>query len=175
MTDAPTRPAAKARPKAKKPARGTPIEFFTPPNTLKVKLATDKPPVADPVKAAAAALENLSGEAATWMQDEFARIEACRRDYIKAPHDRDCCDALLASAIDMAGLAPVAGHPVAARFAASLTRLLGDAPEIAADNIDLVNAHVSAIRASRDRGADRKLADALAEELEARVTACFVS
>ena len=170
MTNAPVqKPAAHHKGK-----RGKPIEMFTTPNTLRAKLMTDRPPVADPLEAASVALQNLSREAGTWMKDEFARIETCRRAYVDTPTDRDRSDALLASAIDIAGLAPLAGKPMVARFATSLTRLLSDAPDAAARQVELVSAHVDAIRAARraPQQAGTTTAETLAAELEARVTAC---
>lgn len=167
-------PARKTGGKAKNAKPGKPIEFFTPPNTLRVKLKAGAPSVHDPLAAASLALDALADEAKDWVAGEIARIDACRADFMAAPADPAARDALLACVIDISGLAPLAGNDLAARFAANLTRLLGDAPGAAAPHADLVAAHVDAIRAAAHRddpAAPDATADALAAELETRVDA----
>lgn len=163
-----------AAPKGKKKAKpGTPIEFFTPPNTLRAKLKTGRPTVPNPLAAAERAVNELAPEAGKWVKDEIARIDACRTAFMADPQSEDARDALLASALDVAGLAPLGGNALAARFSANLARLLADAPDSAAEQTELVGAHVDAIRASASmrvvKPASTRAAEELANELEARV------
>jgi len=145
-----------------------PIEFITPPNVLRAKLATDAPSVKNPLAAANKALSEMSDECTKWLHDEIALLHEHRLAFAAAPKKKAALEALTISAMEIKGLAAPGGCEDADAFAASLITLLTSPGNHAPANVGLVEAHVDAIRAARDKVHSPKVAAALAEELRAQ-------
>lgn len=145
-----------------------PIEFITPPNVLRAKLATKTAPVSNPLAAANRALADMSSECTKWVDEEIDRLHERRQAFVAKPKDSDVLDALTHTAMDIKGLAGPGGYPDADAFAVSLIALLTSAGNLAPKNVELVEAHVDAIRATREKAYSAKVAAALAAELSAR-------
>jgi HPt (histidine-containing phosphotransfer) domain-containing protein len=101
----------------------------------------------DPVAGAEAALEKLAGEFATWMYDECERLDAAREDVVRHGLSQKTHGPLFRAAHDIKGEAATFGYPALAGPADSLCRLLEHTPQLTRIPIDLVNQHVSAVRA----------------------------
>lgn len=156
-----------------KPKKQTqqPIEYFTPPNTLRAKLKTDRPAVTDPLAAAERALKVLAPETEEWVDKEISRLQKCRMAFVREPTNEKAMRALAAAAMDVKGLAGLTGNRSADKFSTSLVTLLTDETGCAMQQPGLVEAHVDAIRATREPSHDQKVADALAAELAAMAVA----
>lgn len=153
--------------------RQQPIELFMPPNMLKAKVGGSFVGIdMAAVNRAEAAMEALKGEFAGWAQDDVRKLVAAREAFAARP-ERGTRAGLLRAAHDMKGQAATFNYPLIARVAGSLSRLIHDLPANAEVPLALVDAHVNAIHVIyRDKVMDmsNKMALALAEELEARVT-----
>lgn len=132
-------------------------EVITPPNRLRVyaytvtSIALEDDPVARAVKA----LEALSSEFSSWMDQECARLDAARLAVHKAGFDKMRHQALFHAAHDIKGGAPTLGFPAAFGAADSLCRLLEHTPEMVRIPLPLVDKHVDAVRAIvRESGQD---------------------
>jgi HPt (histidine-containing phosphotransfer) domain-containing protein len=101
----------------------------------------------DPVARAEAALAQLSGEFAAWMQAECDRLDAARRRVAQhGPADSAKQD-LFRAAHDIKGQAATFGFPLAADAAESLCRLIEHTPEFARVPPQLIDQHVDGVRA----------------------------
>ena len=153
--------------------RQQPIELFMPPNMLKAKVGGTVVGVdMAAINRAEAAMETLKSEFAEWAQADVRRLVAAREAFASAP-GRETRAGLLRAAHDMKGQAATFNYPLISRVAGSLSRLIHDLPESTEVPLALIDAHVSAIHVIyRDRVMDmsNKMALALSEELEARVT-----
>lgn len=147
-----------------------PIEFITPPNVLRAKLATDNPSVKNPLASANKALSEMSAECTKWLHDEIAQLQKHRLAFAAAPKKKAALEDLTICAMEIKGLAAPGGCEDADAFAASLITLLTSPGNHGPANVGLVEAHVDAIRAARDKAHSPKVAAALAEELRARTT-----
>lgn len=173
MTKQTPGPSVKTVSKKPKGAPKAPIEYITPPNVLKAKLRSPMPQVTDPIAAAEKALQKMQPEFDGWMEQEIAKLHTLRQKFAKNSDSAEAAEELCNAALNIKGLAPTFGNRTAQRFADSLCQFMEKAPGAAAKNIDLVNAHVDAIRAAMTpalKNSD-ETADALAEELEASVRA----
>lgn len=147
-----------------------PIEFITPPNVLRAKLATASPAVKNPLALADEALKSISDDCKTWLHDEIETLHHHRLAFAKAPEDEGTLKDLTATAMEIKGLAIPAGCEDADAFAASLLNLLTAPGSPAKSHVDLVEAHVDAIRAARDKKHSPKVVAALAAELTAQTS-----
>jgi HPt (histidine-containing phosphotransfer) domain-containing protein len=123
-------------------------EVITPPHPL--RLAISHVPVADdddPVARAEAALEQLSGEFAAWMDAECERLEAGRQKVLQEGFTETTHSELFRAAHDIKGEAATFGYPAVAGAAESLCRLLEHTPDISRIPLTLVEQHVDAVRA----------------------------
>ncbi len=154
-------------------ARSHPIELFMPPNMLKAKVggAIGGLDMAA-IKRAEAAVETLKADFAEWIGDDVGNLVKAR-DRFAATRDADTREALFRAGHDIKGQAATFEYPLVARVASSLCKLIEAVADAASLPLNLVDAHVGAIRIIfRDKikeGADQ-IALVLAEELEARVT-----
>jgi chemotaxis protein histidine kinase CheA len=153
--------------------RQQPIELFMPPNMLKAKVGGTVVGVdMAAVGRAEAAMNALKSEFAEWAQDDVRKLVAAREAFAAKP-DPATRAGLLRAAHDMKGQAATFNYPLIARVAGSLSRLIHDLPASTSVPLGLVDAHVNAIHVIyRDKVMDmsNKVALALSEELEARVT-----
>src|SRR5215813_11171235 len=153
--------------------RQQPIELFMPPNMLKAKVGGTVVGIdMAAVGRAEAAMNALKSEFAEWAQDDVRKLVAAREAFAAQPNPSTRAG-LLRAAHDMKGQAATFNYPLIARVAGSLSRLIHDLPSSSPVPLGLVDAHVNAIHVIyRDKVMDmsNKVALALSEELEARVT-----
>jgi HPt (histidine-containing phosphotransfer) domain-containing protein len=151
-------------------AKQLPIEIFMPPNTLKAKVGGTVVGLdMGAVKRAEQAMEGLKTEFADWIADGVRELTEARDAFIAASSEANQAK-LHRVAHDLKGQALTFGYPLAARVAASLSRLLEGGNSAA--QTQLIGAHVEAIRVIvRDNVKQNapQIAAMLAAELEARV------
>jgi chemotaxis protein histidine kinase CheA len=145
-------------------------EVIVPPNKLKKAVVRATPNVADfdPVASAEAALAELAGEFAVWMEHECGRLDAARTAIRAAGINDASRDTLFRAAHDIKGQAETFGFPLVAPVADSLCRLIEHTPDMSRIPLALVDQHVDAIRAithKNARGNSDKTAAHLAERL----------
>jgi hypothetical protein len=148
-----------------------PIEIFTPPNILKAKMGgTGVGLDSAALQRAEVAMASLKSEFAQWMEADIAALMQSRDAYAKNAHP-ESKDRLFRASHDLKGQALTFEHPVVARMAASLCKLLDGTPDTP---LLLIDAHVNAIKILVRQNV-RDVADpttnALAGELEAQVRA----
>jgi chemotaxis protein histidine kinase CheA len=146
-----------------------PVEIFTPPNMLKAKAGgTGIGLDAAALKRAEAAMEELKAEFADWMDADVEKLIEGRDAFAKQPNSATHGQLYRASH-DLKGQALTFEHPVVARMAASLCKLLDGAIDTP---LLLVDAHVNAIRIlvrQNVRDVSDPTTNAVAAELEAQV------
>ncbi|MEI9993428.1 MAG: Hpt domain-containing protein [Rhizomicrobium sp.] len=155
-------------------ARQLPIEIFMPPNILKAKVGSAAGGIdMAAIKRAEAAVETLKVEFDDWLAEDVARLGACRDRFAAAP-DGTAREDLFRAAHDLKGQAETFEYPMIARIAASLSNLLDAADRTPVAPLQLVDAHVDAIRVvfrDKIKTSSDRVAMVLAVELEARVKA----
>ena len=145
------------------------------PNTLRLKVgAAGRLGALDPaaIAKAEAALKNLSGNFAQWLQDEITKLEAARQAIRAEGVTPATMESLYLRAHDLKGLGATYGYPLITRICASLCMLTDDAEKRLRAAMTLVDAHIDAIGAAvRDeiKTEDHPVGRALVQELEARV------
>jgi len=144
-----------------------PIELFMPPNMLKAKVGGSAVGLdSAAIKRAEQAMESLKTEFTDWINADVRKLGECRDGFAKEPN-ADSQGDLYRAAHDLKGQALTFGHPMAARVASSLCKLLDgntNAP------LALIDAHVDAIRVIvKQNVKDSAIANMLATELEGRV------
>ena len=146
-----------------------PIEIFTPPNILKAKVGGAGVGLdAAALKRAEAAMEDLKSEFAEWMNADIEKLSESRDAYA-AYADEDSKGQLFRASHDLKGQALTFEHPVVARMAASLCKLLEGTP---GTPLLLIDAHVNAIKIlvrQNVRDVSDPTTNAVAAELEAQV------
>lgn len=123
---------------------------------------------------AEAALKSLSGNFAQWLRDELAKLDAARQDVTDRGLTAETMESLYLRAHDLKGLGATYGFPIITRMAASLCRLIDDRSKRLSAPMDLVDAHIGAIKAAvRDdvKTEEHPVGRGLVEELERRVAA----
>jgi chemotaxis protein histidine kinase CheA len=151
-------------------------EVIVPANKLRHVVAKAGPHDDDPIARAEKALEELSGEFSSWMDDECVRLDAARRDLRGKGFDAKTREALFHAAHDIKGEAATFGFPMAAEVADSLCRLIEHTPDMKRIPLALVDQHVDAVRAiTRERYGPKAeaIATKLTEELR-EVTDAFL-
>jgi chemotaxis protein histidine kinase CheA len=146
-------------------------EVIVPPNRLKKAVQKLKPGAKidfDPVARAEAALAELAGDFAQWMEMECTRLDNARNAIKAAGVNPATLDALFLAAHDLKGQSATFGFPLAAPIAESLCRLIEHAPDFTRVPLHLVDQHVDAIRAITRKNAsgnNNAIAAMLAEKL----------
>jgi hypothetical protein len=149
--------------------------MIPPSNSLKLKLgAGGRLGAIDPaaIAKAEAALKNLSGNFAQWLNDEIAKLEAARQHVRTEGPTVEAMESLYLRAHDLKGLGTTYGFQLITRIAASLCRLIDDKDKRADAPMALIDAHIDAIKACvRDDIRDDKhpIGGPLVGELERRV------
>lgn len=150
-----------------------PIELFMPPNMLKAKVGSSHGTIdMAAIMRAEAAMETLKTEFTEWFASDVARLIECR-DAFAASKDANTLGALGRASVDIKGQSTTFGYPLVARVAASLCRLINMTPPTEMPPLNLIDAHVAAIRIIfRDKIQDTRslMALELIQELDARVT-----
>ena len=101
----------------------------------------------DPVARAEKALDGLSNEFESWMQQECDRLAAAHASILKSGLDTATQDELFRAAHDIKGDAATFGFPMAAAAADSLCRIMEHSPDFTKVPNDLIAHHVNAIQA----------------------------
>jgi chemotaxis protein histidine kinase CheA len=116
------------------------------------------------------ALATLAEDFSSWMREEAVKLEAARESFSKAPDTEDAQQILYRASHDIRGQGRTFGYPLAGEIADGLCDLLDGADEIDAHVLELVDAHIDAIRAVvRDdvRDENDKMARRVVAELRA--------
>jgi chemotaxis protein histidine kinase CheA len=175
-----TKKANKNAPPVRVEQRGD-HQIIVPRNLLKAKAAVmlDGPPGFDESAIARAekALQALSRNFGTWMEESCALLAEARAKQAEDPSSAAHFDTLYRAAHDIKGQAETLGFPLAGRVAGSLCQLMdvnGQPLRLSPDEQELIGQHVEAIRAITREGItkpDHKIGDTLAAELEKAATA----
>jgi chemotaxis protein histidine kinase CheA len=148
-------------------------EVFMPPNLLKAKVGgTIAGLDTAAIKRAAEAVENLKTEFSDWLTDDIARLGTAY-DVFLAARDGASCSDLFRASHDLKGQATTFEFPMVARVASSLCKLMDSLGSHDKVPLQLVEAHVDAIRVihrEKIKEISNLTALTLVEELETRVT-----
>jgi chemotaxis protein histidine kinase CheA len=138
-------------PKTEKPSLATYAdhEIISPPHKLRRTLTNVTASKADddPVERAERALALLSGEFASWMEEEGERLDQARNTVKAAGFTMATREALFFAAHDIRGDAETLGYPGLTMPAESLCRLIEHTRDMKRIPIELVDRHVDAVRA----------------------------
>lgn len=151
-----------------------PAQVIPAQNSLRLKLGGRFGVVdAQAVARAEAALKSLSGQFASWMQEELDKLDAARAAVRDQGWTTATAEGVFYRAHDLKGLGATYEFPIVTRIAGSLCRLLESDRRMQAP-LFLIDAHIDAIKASvRDeiRDVDHPVGQVLVAELERRVAA----
>jgi chemotaxis protein histidine kinase CheA len=145
------------------------------PNTLRLKVGgSGRLGALDPsaIAKAEAALKSLSGNFAQWLQDEITKLENARQTVRQQGVTPESMENLYLRAHDLKGLGTTYGYQLITRIAGSLCRLIDDKEKRAITPLELVDAHIDAIKAAvRDdiKSDEHPVGRVLVLELERRV------
>ena len=129
---------------------------------------------ADSIARAEAALKSLSSQFAQWMQDELDKLDVARAEIRAKGMTSETSETLYMRAHDLKGLGSTYEFPLVTRIAGSLCRLVDDPRTRASAPMNLVDAHIDAIKAVvRDdiKTEDHPVGRAIAAELESKTSA----
>ncbi len=149
----------------------SPVQVIQPPNPLRAKLGAGIS--ADAIARAEEALQAMSAQFDTWLQDEMAKLEAARAAIEAEGYTASTAEGLYFRAHDLKGLGSTYQYPLVTRLAASLCRMLDRPEQRMAAPMPLVDAHVEAIRSvvrDKIRTDEHPVGRALAEDLEQRIS-----
>ncbi|WP_171021923.1 Hpt domain-containing protein [Cohaesibacter sp. CAU 1516] len=122
----------------------------------------------DPVAKAEQALQRLSVNFGTWMQEEVERLQAAWQDIEDNGYSEDRLTALFRSGHDLKGQAHTMGFPIAGNIAGSMCDLIEKIEDRDQLPMDMLRKHVQAIKAvvkEDARAEDNAIGKALAQEL----------
>jgi len=110
--------------------------------------AMSNPPLdpQDLITKAEAALAALSDQFTPWLEGELAKLEAARATLDLDPLDVQALDSLHHRAHDLKGLGTTCQFASITRLAASLCRLVASPSLGQPPNLDLIDAHIEAIK-----------------------------
>lgn len=155
-------------------SRQKPVEMFMPPNTLKSKIGGAMPALdEEAIKRAEAALDQLSGQFGEWLQSEVELLQEARNCLKSGELDAGKVDGFHTRAHDLKGQGTTYRFPLVTALAGSLCKLIEYLPEPNALPLQLVDAHVDAIRAvvrGNIQDPNDPLGVALLKELNVRVS-----
>ena len=145
-------------------------QVFDVPSPLRERIGPrDKEAEVQALARAEAALATLSANFDAWMEDDLSKLYTARDAMLLHGVDDVTIDQLFTPALDLKGLGATYDFPLVSRLAASLCKLLGDGDSALQGPLPLVDAHVSAIKATVREGArsgSDPTGSALAGELE---------
>jgi hypothetical protein len=144
------------------------------PSALRLKVGGGRLGAIDPaaIAKAEAALKSLSGNFSQWLNDEIAKLEAARQTVRAEGPTAENMESLYLRAHDLKGLGATYGFPLITRIAGLLCRLIDDKSKRLQSPVDLIEAHIDAIRAAaRDdiKTEDHPVGRMLVQELEGRI------
>lgn len=151
-------------------------QTIQPTNTLRLKVGGGRLGAIDPaaIAKAEAALKSLASNFAQWLSDEITKLEAARQEVRAQGMTAEAMENLYLRAHDLKGLGTTYGYQLITRIAGSLCRMIDDKEKRAAAPLELVDAHIDAIKAAvRDdiKSDEHPVGSVLVEELERRVKA----
>ncbi|GAA0772382.1 Hpt domain-containing protein [Roseibium denhamense] len=138
------------------PAKDQDYEIVTPPTDLRGKVRELTPREAkkfDPVKAAEAALQRISGHFSNWMETETESLLAAWDEIRQNGMNEAARDKLYQSAHNIKGQALTLGFPLVGDVAASFCHLIETVPSPDKLPLELTERYVEAIRAMVAEGA----------------------
>lgn len=143
-------------------------------NTLRDRVSGERKGGIDPaaIAKAEAALANLSGNFAQWLNDEISKLDGARATIQTDGPTLENMESLYLRAHDLKGLGTTYGFPLVSRIAGLLCRLIEDKTQRMTAPITLVDAHILSIKAAvRDsiKSEDHPVGKILVQELEGRI------
>ncbi len=153
-----------------------PGQVIQPNNALRLKVGGGRLSAIDPaaIAKAEAALKSLSSNFSQWLNDEIVKLENARQTVRTDGANTETMENLYLRAHDLKGLGTTYGYQLITRISASLCRLIDDKEKRAGAPLDLIDAHIDAIKAAvRDdiKSDEHTVGSVLVEELERRVKA----
>ncbi|HEY3950397.1 Hpt domain-containing protein [Phenylobacterium sp.] len=150
--------------------------MIQPNNALRLKVGGGRLGAIDPaaIAKAEAALKSLASNFTQWLNDEITKLENARQTVRSDGVTTETMENLYLRAHDLKGLGTTYGYQLITRIAGSLCRLIDDKEKRATVPLELVDAHIDAIKAAvRDdiKSDDHPVGSVLVEELERRVKA----
>jgi chemotaxis protein histidine kinase CheA len=153
-----------------------PGQMIQPANALRLKVGGGRLGAIDPaaIAKAEAALKSLASNFTQWLADEINKLDAARQQVRTDGATAETMENLYLRAHDLKGLGTTYGYQLITRIAGSLCRLIDDKEKRATTSLELVDAHIDAIKAAiRDdiKSDEHPVGRVLVEELERRVKA----
>jgi chemotaxis protein histidine kinase CheA len=150
--------------------------FIQPNNALRLKVGGGRLGAIDPaaIAKAEAALKSLASNFSQWLNDEIVKLDAARQQVKTTGVTPETMENLYLRAHDLKGLGTTYGYQLITRIAGSLCRMIDDKEKRATVQLELVDAHIDAIKAAvRDdiKSDEHAVGRVLVEELERRVKA----
>jgi chemotaxis protein histidine kinase CheA len=151
-----------------------PGQMIQPVNALRLKVGGGRLGAIDPaaIAKAEAALKSLASNFTQWLADEITKLDAARQQVHAEGATSETMENLYLRAHDLKGLGTTYGYQLITRIAGSLCRLIDDKEKRATTPLELVDAHIDAIKAAvRDdiKSDEHPVGRVLVEELERRV------
>jgi chemotaxis protein histidine kinase CheA len=148
--------------------------MIQPNNALRLKVGGSRLGAIDPaaIAKAEAALKSLASNFTQWLNDEITKLENARQTVRAQGVTAETMENLYLRAHDLKGLGTTYGYQLITRIAGSLCRLIDDKEKRATVPLELVDAHIDAIKAAvRDdiKSDEHPVGRVLVEELERRV------
>ena len=109
-------------------------------------MSNPPPDPQDLIAKAEAALAALSDQFGPWLQGELTKLEAARAALAPDPLDAQALETLHHRAHDLKGLGTTCQFPSITRLAGSLCRLVASPPPGQPPRLDLIDAHIQAIK-----------------------------
>jgi chemotaxis protein histidine kinase CheA len=153
-----------------------PGQMIQPVNALRLKVGGGRLGAIDPaaIAKAEAALKSLASNFTQWLADEISKLDAARQQVRAQGITVESMENLYLRAHDLKGLGTTYGYQLITRIAGSLCKLIDDKEKRATTSLELVDAHIDAIKAAiRDdiKSDEHPVGRVLVEELERRVKA----
>jgi len=153
-----------------------PGQMIQPTNALRLKVGGGRLGAIDPaaIAKAEAALKSLASNFTQWLADEITKLDAARQQVKAQGATPETMENLYLRAHDLKGLGTTYGYQLITRIAGSLCRMIDEKDKRANTSLELVDAHIDAIKAAvRDdiKSDDHPVGSVLVEELERRVKA----
>ena len=145
-------------------------------NTLRDSVSGGRRGGIDPaaIAKAEAALANLSGNFAQWLNDEITKLDGARATIQAEGSTLENLESLYLRAHDLKGLGTTYGFPLVSRIAGLLCRLIEDKTQRMAAPLALVDAHILSIKAAvRDgiKAEEHPVGKIVIQELEGQIKA----
>ena len=153
-----------------------PGQMIQPTNALRLKVGGGRLGAIDPaaIAKAEAALKSLASNFTQWLADEITKLEAARQQVKSQGATPENMENLYLRAHDLKGLGTTYGYQLITRIAGSLCRMIDEKEKRATTSLELVDAHIDAIKAAvRDdiKSDDHPVGSVLVVDLERRVKA----